>query len=66
MITWTNHNVLARQEHLKQLMVQVLLSLLSPEYLARRIEEEPVILDNPQCKDCLFEALKYCKVCEAG
>lgn len=58
-MTWVNHELDNRQEHLAQLMEHVRLPLLSQEFLVQRVEEEPLLKSNHVCKDFLIEAMKY-------
>ncbi|KAG7205534.1 hypothetical protein KM043_007512 [Ampulex compressa] len=58
-ISWVHHELDSRQAHLAQLMEHVRFPLLSQEYLVQRVEEEPLLKANLQCKDFLIEALKY-------
>ncbi|XP_043473536.1 ring canal kelch homolog [Leptopilina heterotoma] len=58
-ISWVHHELEKRQHVLAELMEHVRLPLLSQEYLVQRVEEEPLLKSNSQCKDFLIEALKY-------
>lgn len=58
-VAWVHHDTESRQSHLAELMEHVRLPLLSQEYLVQRVEEEPLLKANLQCKDFLIEALKY-------
>ncbi|KAL0274518.1 UNVERIFIED_CONTAM: hypothetical protein PYX00_002618 [Menopon gallinae] len=58
-IAWVYHDLEKRKEYLAELMEHVRLPLLSQEYLVQRVEEEPLLKPNIQCKDYLIEALKY-------
>ncbi|KAF7990310.1 hypothetical protein HCN44_000115 [Aphidius gifuensis] len=58
-ISWVHADLDKRQNVLSQLMEHVRLPLLSQEYLVQRVEEEPLLKENLQCKDYLIEALKY-------
>ncbi|XP_015591764.1 ring canal kelch homolog [Cephus cinctus] len=58
-ISWVHHDLEKRQDYLAQLMEHVRLPLLSQEYLVQRVEDEPLLKANLQCKDYLIEALKY-------
>ncbi|EGI68861.1 Ring canal kelch-like protein [Acromyrmex echinatior] len=58
-ISWVHHDLEKRQNDLALLMEHVRLPLLSQEYLVQRVEEEPLLKANLQCKDFLIEALKY-------
>nr|CAD7445133.1 unnamed protein product [Timema bartmani] len=58
-IGWVHHDLHTRQVYLAELMEHVRLPLMSQEYLVQRVEEEPLLKANLQCKDYLIEALKY-------
>uniref|UniRef100_A0A1B0DHB6 Uncharacterized protein n=1 Tax=Phlebotomus papatasi TaxID=29031 RepID=A0A1B0DHB6_PHLPP len=58
-VAWINYDVTMRQQYLAALMEYVRLPLLSQEYLVQRVEKEPLLKGDIQCKDYLIEALKY-------
>ncbi|KAL1115636.1 hypothetical protein AAG570_005926 [Ranatra chinensis] len=58
-VSWVNHDLETRHGHLAELMEYVRLPLLPQDYLVQRVEEEPLLKTNLQCKDYLIEALKY-------
>ncbi|XP_045476736.1 ring canal kelch homolog [Harmonia axyridis] len=58
-IGWVQHDLDNRRKHLASLMEHVRLPLLSQDYLVQRVEEEPLLKVDLQCKDYLIEALKY-------
>lgn len=58
-IAWVQHDLDERQTYLSALMEHVRLPLMSQEYLMQRVEEEPLLKADLQCKDYLIEALKY-------
>ncbi|GAB0093433.1 Ring canal kelch protein [Sergentomyia squamirostris] len=58
-IAWINYDITVRQQYLSALMEYVRLPLLSQEYLVQRVEKEPLLKGDIQCKDYLIEALKY-------
>ncbi|XP_054269165.1 ring canal kelch homolog isoform X2 [Macrosteles quadrilineatus] len=58
-ISWVNHALDNRQQHLAELMEHVRFPLLPQDYLVQRVEEEPLLKANLKCKDYLIEALKY-------
>lgn len=49
-ISWVHHDLEKRQNNLALLMEHVRLPLLSQEYLVQRVEEEPLLKANLQCK----------------
>lgn len=51
-ISWVHHDLEKRQKNLALLMEHVRLPLLSQEYLVQRVEEEPLLKANLQCKLC--------------
>nr|CAH7714328.1 unnamed protein product [Callosobruchus chinensis] len=58
-IAWVQHDLETRHKHLASLMEHVRLPLMSQDYLVQRVEEEPLLKADIQCKDYLIEALKY-------
>ncbi|MCL4126264.1 UNVERIFIED_CONTAM: hypothetical protein GTU68_008791, partial [Idotea baltica] len=58
-MAWVGAELSARENFLAELMEHVRLPLLSQEYLVQRVEEEPLVKSNSDCKDFLIEALKY-------
>ncbi|XP_066259853.1 ring canal kelch homolog [Euwallacea similis] len=58
-IGWVHHDVDNRQKHLASLMEHVRLPLMSQDYLVQRVEEEPLLKEDLQCKDYYIEALKF-------
>lgn len=58
-IAWIQSDALTRQQHLGRLMQYVRLPLLSQEYILARVEKEPLLQGDLQCKDLIIEALKY-------
>lgn len=53
-ISWVHHDLEKRQHVLAELMEHVRLPLLSQEYLVQRVEEEPLLKTNSQCKNFDF------------
>lgn len=58
-VAWIQFDSSARQDHLAELMEHVRLPLLSQDYLVQRVEKEPLLKGDIQCKDYIIEALKY-------
>ncbi|KAG5676178.1 hypothetical protein PVAND_006027 [Polypedilum vanderplanki] len=58
-IAWIQNDPLNRQSHLGRLMQHVRLPLLSEEYILQRVDKEPLLQDDLQCKNFIIEALKY-------
>lgn len=58
-MSWVTHDREHREDHIAMLMEHVRLPLLTQEYLVQRVEEEPLVKTNLQCKDYLIEAMKY-------
>lgn len=58
-IAWVQHDLESRKKHLSALMEHVRLPLMPQDYLVQRVEEEPLLKADLQCKDYLIEALKY-------
>lgn len=58
-ISWIQFDPATRQEHLGRLLQYVRLPLLSQDYILQRVEKEPLLQGDLQCKDLIIEALKY-------
>ena len=58
-INWTSHELKTRMDYVSQLMEHVRLPLLPQDFLVQRVEEEPLVKNNSQCKDFLIEAMKF-------
>jgi len=58
-ISWINFSTDQRSQYLPQLLEHVRLPLLSQEYLLNRVESEPLLKSNDNCKDYIIEAMKY-------
>ncbi|CAG9864321.1 unnamed protein product [Phyllotreta striolata] len=58
-VAWVQHDLESRRDRLSALMEYVRLPLMSQEYLVQRVEEEPLLKKDLQCKDFIIEALKY-------
>ncbi|XP_022907477.2 ring canal kelch homolog [Onthophagus taurus] len=57
---WLKHDLESRTQHISVLMSQVRLNLLSKEYLANNVINEPILKADLKCKDLIIEAL----ICE--
>ncbi|XP_063588131.1 ring canal kelch homolog [Penaeus indicus] len=58
-MSWVGGDLPNREQYLAELMEYVRLPLLSQDYLIQRVEEEPLLKQDTQCKDYLIEAMKY-------
>ncbi|XP_060872936.1 ring canal kelch homolog [Metopolophium dirhodum] len=58
-INWVRHELDCRYDNLPKLMEHVRLSLASQEYISIIVDEEPLIKNNPKCKDFVNEALNF-------
>lgn len=47
---WVGADLTNREQHLAELMEYVRLPLLSQDYLIQRVEEEPLLKQDSQCK----------------
>ena len=56
---WVNFDVTARRTEAARLLACVRLPLLSPQYIADYIENEPVLKSDPECHHLILEAMKY-------
>ncbi|KAL4084235.1 hypothetical protein QTP88_028060 [Uroleucon formosanum] len=57
-IKWVKHDLDHRKDFLPDLMEHVRLPLIKPDVLLN-ISEEPLLKNNPKCKDYVFDALKF-------
>ncbi|CRK93246.1 CLUMA_CG006789, isoform A, partial [Clunio marinus] len=58
-VAWIQFEPSLRQQYLGRLMQYVRLPLLSQDYILQRVEKEPLLQGDIQCKDLIIEALKY-------
>lgn len=58
-VAWIKFDESARLSHLGRLMQYVRFPLLSQDYILQRVEKEPLLAGDIQCKDLIIEALKY-------
>eukprot|EP00102_Acyrthosiphon_pisum_P002195 XP_001943389.2 PREDICTED: kelch-like protein 17 isoform X2 [Acyrthosiphon pisum] len=58
-INWVRHEEDCRYDSLPKLMEHVRLSLASQEYISKNVDEEPLIKNNPKCRDFVNEALNF-------
>lgn len=58
-LSWVKVNVEERKEHLHDLLCQVRLPLLSPQYLSDRVLSEEIIHSDIKCRDLIDEAKDY-------
>ncbi|CAL4174371.1 unnamed protein product, partial [Meganyctiphanes norvegica] len=58
-MSWVGAELSSREQQLAELMEYVRLPLLSQDYLIQRVEEEPLLKHDTQCKDYLIEAMKF-------
>ncbi|XKL66828.1 hypothetical protein PGB90_010248 [Kerria lacca] len=58
-LNWVKHDLENREIHLPLLMEHVRLPLTSVDYILQRVIDEPLLRNNVQCAQYLFEALKY-------
>ena len=49
-MSWVNGDLANREQYLAELMEYVRLPLLSQDYLIQRVEEEPLLKQDAQCK----------------
>jgi kelch-like protein 1/4/5 len=56
---WMNFDLAARRPEAARLLACVRLPLLSPQYIADFIENEPVLKSDPECHHLILEAMKY-------
>jgi len=58
-IAWIQHSQEVRAQHLPALMQHIRLPLLSQDYLIHKVDSEPLLKQNDNCKDFIIEAMKY-------
>ncbi|GIY05378.1 kelch-like protein 5, partial [Caerostris extrusa] len=56
---WVNYDLLNRKSHLPCLLELIKLPLLSPQYLADHIENNPLLKESNHCRNLIMEAMKY-------
>uniref|UniRef100_A0A2S2NRN3 Ring canal kelch n=1 Tax=Schizaphis graminum TaxID=13262 RepID=A0A2S2NRN3_SCHGA len=57
-IKWVKHGLDHRKKFLPNLMEHVRLPLISKEYFSEKVVDEPLLNNNPKCKDYVFEAFR--------
>jgi kelch-like protein 2/3 len=57
-VTWVNHDKEDREQHVAEVMANVRFPLLAKDYLLKRVDQE-TLMQTPECKDFLIEAMKY-------
>ncbi|CAH1736901.1 unnamed protein product [Aphis gossypii] len=58
-IKWVKHELNQRKHLLPNLMEHVRLPLVSKEYLVENVVNEPLLKNDPKCKEYVFEALHF-------
>ncbi|XP_016658900.1 kelch-like protein 2 isoform X1 [Acyrthosiphon pisum] len=58
-MNWVKHKLNRRKDFLPDLMEHVRLPLVSKEYMLEKVVNEPLLKNNPKCKDYVFEALHF-------
>ncbi|XP_014663237.1 PREDICTED: kelch-like protein 5 [Priapulus caudatus] len=59
MMLWVKHDLPNRRQYLAKLMSHIKLPLLSPEFIADRVESNLLFKDDRECQDLIMEAMKY-------
>ena len=59
LMDWVNFDFTPRKEEVSRLLACVRLPLLSPQYIADHIENQPVLNSDPECHHLILEAMKY-------
>jgi len=59
LLSWINFDLANRRKSAAKLLGCVRLPLLSPQYIADHIENQPVLKDDPDCHHLILEAMKY-------
>lgn len=58
-LNWIKHDLVERKQHIAELISNVRLPLLNREFLMENVETEPLVREDPLCKELLLEAMKY-------
>ncbi|KAE9531955.1 hypothetical protein AGLY_010157 [Aphis glycines] len=58
-IKWVKHELNQRKHLLPNLMEHVRLPLVSKEYLLENVVDEPLLKNDPKCKDYVFKSLHF-------
>ena len=58
-IAWVRHEMPERKKFVYKLLRHVHLPLLSREFLMTHVDSEPLVRENPECKELMLEAMRY-------
>lgn len=58
-LNWIKHDLTERKKHIAELISHVRLPLLNRDFLMANVETEPLVREDPLCKELLLEAMKY-------
>lgn len=58
-LNWVKNDLNERKKYVSALMAHVRLPLVSREFLMETVESDPLVREDPQCKELLLEAMKY-------
>lgn len=58
-IAWLKYDPIDREKYISELLEYVRLPFLSKEYLAQKVDKEPLLEGNIDCKNLIIEALTY-------
>jgi kelch-like protein 17 (actinfilin) len=56
-LNWIKHDLTERKKHIAELISNVRLPLLNREFLMENVETEPLVREDPTCKELLLEAM---------
>lgn len=56
-LNWIKHDLAERKKNIAELISNVRLPLLNREFLMENVETEPLVREDPQCKELLLEAM---------
>ncbi|XP_064636563.1 kelch-like protein 5 isoform X3 [Lineus longissimus] len=59
LVTWANHEPSTRKQMLSKLLCHIKLPLLTPQFIADRVETDPLFRDDRDCQELIMEAMKY-------
>jgi len=58
-IAWVRHEYPERRKYVYKLLRHVHLPLISREFLMTTVDSEPLVRENPDCKELMLEAMRY-------
>ncbi|PIK52486.1 putative kelch-like protein 5, partial [Apostichopus japonicus] len=59
LLAWAKNDLVHRKKDLSQLLAEIRLPLLSPQFLSDTVDSESLIKENTRCQRLVMEAMKY-------